>query len=213
MKNRVTRRGITAQLDPADLERLVRAAAEVIGGGEDRDCLSEAQHDAVNRAYELLQAEWEQEPAPLDLRDARTDQGRYRLFRDHADTYGVQVTWTDLYARFRSGELRVPEKTLLAFLGACLEGYRRYDPAAASRGRWELMTVRVDDLRDGDLFSVDGGITWQLAFQFMIDVVSVYHGAGREDDATFVRIPATTGQPCLLARPTHPTATAPPNTP
>jgi hypothetical protein len=212
VKNRVTLHGIAAQLGPADLERLVRAAAQVIAGGEDRDCLSEAQLDAADRAYELLVAEQEHEPAPLDLSDARTDQGRYRLFRDHADTYGVQVTWTDLYARFRSGELRMPEETLLAILGAYLEGWRRYDPAAA-RGRWELVAGHVDDLRDGDVFSVDDGITWQVAYQFMIDVVSVYHGAGREDDATFARVPATTRQPCLVACLTHPTATASLNTP
>jgi hypothetical protein len=204
-------RGLAAQLAPEDIDRIVRAAAEVIGGGEDSDCLSEAQHDAVSRAYELLLAEREQDPAPLDLRSARTDQGRYRLFRDHADTYGLQVTWPDLYARFRSGELRMPEETLLAFLGAYLDGYRRYDRAAVTQGGWELVPARVDDLRDGDLFSVDDGITWQLAYQFMIDVVSVYHGAGRGDDATFARIPATTGQPCLIARPTHLTATARPD--
>lgn len=205
MKDRITLRGIAAQLNPADIERVVRAAAEVIGGGVDRDCLSEAQHDAVDRAYELLRAEWEQEPAALDLREARTDQSRYRLFRDHADTYGVQVSWTDLYARFRSDELRIPEETLLALLGVYLEGYRRYNEVTANRGRWELVTARVDDLRDGDLFSVDDAITWQLAYQFMIDVVSVYYGAGRGDDALFARIPATTGQPCLIARPTYST--------
>src|SRR4051794_1836187 len=111
LTHRAVLRGLAAQLDPDDIDRIVRAAAEVIGGGEDSDCLSDAQHDAVSRAYELLLAEREQNPAPLDLLSARTDQGRYRLFRDHADTYGLQVTRTDPPPPLPSRELRMPEGT------------------------------------------------------------------------------------------------------
>lgn len=180
----------------------------MVCGDGDLDNLSERQHDLARRAYDLLVIEWDEGAPPVDLNAAPTDQGRYQLFRNHADTYGVQVTWTDLYARLRSGELRMSEETLLAFLGAYLTGYRRHDRAVDEQSRCELATARVDGLRDGDLFSLDNGSTWHLFYHFMLDVVSIYHGAGRGDDATFARIPAATGQLCLVARLPHGAVTA-----
>lgn len=208
MNKRVTLHGISAEFDPGEIESLVRTAGEMVCGDGDLDSLSERQHDLARRAYDLLVIEWDEGPPSVDLSAARTDQGRYQLFRNHADTYGVQVTWADVYTRLRSGDLRMAEETLLAFLGAYLTGYRRYHRSVDEPSRCELATARVDDLRDGDLFSLDNGSTWHLFYQFMIDVVSIYHGAGRGDDATFARIPAATGQPCLVARLPHAAVTA-----
>lgn len=56
----------------------------------------------------------------------------------------------------------------------------------------------VENLTDGDLFSLDGGFTWHVCFMAWGQVVSVYTTPRRDDDAPTVRIDAEPDTPCLI---------------
>jgi hypothetical protein len=56
----------------------------------------------------------------------------------------------------------------------------------------------VENLADGDVFSLDGGFTWHICYMHWLQVVSVYTTPRRDDDAPTVRINAEPGTPCLI---------------
>lgn len=198
MPTTVTLVGLSENFTAEEIESIVRGFGESVCGDGDSDSLSERQTELAERAYDLQVAEWEGAGEGPTVTGREHDQDLFRALRDHADRYGVQVTWTALYARLRSGELRMPEEKLLAFLGAYLEG-RGYDPVDSLRRGWRIVEDRqAGSLRDGELFSVDNGITWHTAERHWLQVVSCYHGAGRGDDALMNRVEAAPDAPCQV---------------
>lgn len=62
----------------------------------------------------------------------------------------------------------------------------------------EGRTRRVEDLRDGDFFSLDNGRTWHTCAVVLFGSVAVYTGARRDDDAPTVRVDADRDQLCTV---------------
>lgn len=198
------RPSISALFDADEIECLVRTAAEAVYGGGDCDSLSQRQADLAERAYDAILQEyndWPPEP-DFDAERALDAPTFYRtVFADHARACGIQETWTEFWAHHRAGGFRyVNENRLLRFLTMYMTGDTDYD--ASVTPPWTVTTRKVDDLSDGDLFSVDEGATWHLCGYVMFGTVSVYNGPGRDDDATFYHVEAKREQTCLVMAPT-----------
>lgn len=61
-----------------------------------------------------------------------------------------------------------------------------------------ILPTTVTALVDGDVFSVDYGRTWHVAYRAWGEVVTVYTSARRDEDAPTVRIPADQEATCLV---------------
>jgi hypothetical protein len=200
MPTTVTLRGISENFDAAEIEALVRTAAEAVRGDGDSDSLSEHQVELADRAYTQIMAERENAKSGPDVDGSETSERFYQALREHADDNGVHVTWTALYARLRSGALRMPERTLLEFLGAYLV-YRDYRLVGSPLRGWAITDTRIPaDLADGELFSVDGGTTWHVAFQVLtpLQTAFCYANAARDNDALVYRVRTDMETPCLV---------------
>jgi len=56
----------------------------------------------------------------------------------------------------------------------------------------------VENLTDGDLFSVDGGFTWHVCALVLYGNVAVYVTPRRDEDAPTLRVDADRDAPCLI---------------
>lgn len=196
---RVTLKGLSEHYDADEVEALVRAAAEFIGGGEDRDSLSERQVELAEDAYRRLMAEFVDSIDGPDVNGSEHDQDFYAALRDHAHDHGVQVTWTAVYERFRNGALAMSEEKLLVHLGTLLSGQRAYDPVTGPNAGWSIVTSRIGELARGELFSADGGDTWHACERQWGQVVSCYRGKGRRKDTQLYQVEANFHE-CLVVR-------------
>ncbi len=198
---RVTLRGLSQHYDADSIEALVRTAAEIVGGGEDRGSLSSRQVELAKDAYQRLMAEFDDDSDGPNVNGSEADEEFYAALRDHAHDYGPQATWTAVYGRFRSGDLVMAEANLLAFLGALLsDNHSCYDPVSALGRRPAIVTGRVNSLVDGELFSVDGGESWHAYRKPWGQKVSCYLGARQGGKPATYQVKADLAGECLVVR-------------
>lgn len=199
-RKRVTLRGISRHYSARDIESLLRAAAEMVGGSGDTDSLTQRQISLAEDVYRRMMDEFDDGDVGPDVNGTESDQEFFSALRDHAHDHGVQVTWTALYARVRAGKLAMDEHRLLAFVGTLLAGHRAYDPVTAPAAGWAVVTAKPGDLVDGEVFSIDDGATWHACCNAWGQVVSCYQGSPRGEDSPVYRVDADLTAECLVLR-------------
>jgi hypothetical protein len=68
----------------------------------------------------------------------------------------------------------------------------------AHRSPRVIVPFLVDNLVEGDVFSVDGGYTWYVCAVLLFGAVAVYTTLQRDDESPTIRIDADRDAPCLL---------------